>query len=234
MSEADRAFERTPKSGSPVLTRSQRLQTRVIAATVSPLIGALCRTVTWKVEGDHYYDEAIRSGRPPIMAFWHGRILAGTWVFRNRGIAVMASANFDGQWIARIIARFGFRAVMGSSSRGAARALLEMKREIERGHPVAFTLDGPRGPARVAQPGAVWLAGATGSPILPFHAEGTNFWSARSWDSTQVPKPFTTVSLVIGEPLTVSDTADGTIERVSARLEEGLKATEKRARQLLT
>jgi lysophospholipid acyltransferase (LPLAT)-like uncharacterized protein len=216
------------------LTRSQRLQTRLIAAVASPLIGALCRTVSWKVEGDHYYDEAIRSGRPPIMAFWHGRILSGTWVFRNRGIAVMASANFDGQWIARIIERFGFRAVMGSSSRGGARALLEMKREIERGHPVAFTLDGPRGPARVAQPGAVWLAGATGSPILPFHAEGTSYWSARSWDSTQVPKPFTTVSLVIGEPLSVRDTAEKTLEMASATLEGRLKETEARARQLLT
>ncbi len=216
------------------LTPSQRLQTRVIAGVASPIIRALCRTVTWKVEGDHYYDETIRSGGPPIMAFWHGRILSGTWVFRNRGIAVMASANFDGQWIARIIERFGFRAVMGSSSRGGARALLEMKREIERGHPVAFTLDGPRGPARVAQPGAVWLAGATGSPILPFHAESTSYWSTRSWDTTQVPKPFTTVSLVIGEPLSVSDTAEETIETANAMLKERLKQTEARARQLLT
>jgi lysophospholipid acyltransferase (LPLAT)-like uncharacterized protein len=95
-------------------------------------------------------------------------------------------------------------------------------------------LDGPRGPARVAQPGAVWLAGATGSPILPFHAEGTNYWSTRSWDSTQVPKPFTTVSLVIGEPLSVSDTAEKTIEAASARLEGRLKETEARARQILT
>ena len=233
MSEVDRAFQPT-KSATRVLTPSQRLQVHLIATVASPLIGALCRTVTWRVEGDHYYDEAIRSGRPPIMAFWHGRILSGTWVFRNRGIAVMASANFDGQWIARIIERFGFRAVMGSSSRGGARALLEMKRELERGHPVAFTLDGPRGPARVAQPGAVWLAGATGSPIMPFHAEGSRYWSTRSWDHTQVPKPFTTVSLVIGEPLTVSDTTEKTLESASASLEERLRETEARARQILT
>ncbi len=186
------------------------------------------------MEGDHYYEEAIRSGRPPIMAFWHGRILSGTWVFRNRGIAVMASANFDGQWIARIIERFGFRAVMGSSSRGGARALLEMKREIERGHPVAFTLDGPRGPARVAQPGAVWLAGATGSPILPFHAEGTNYWSTRSWDSTQIPKPFSAAALVVGNPLFVPDTTESAIESARVSLDETLKQSETRARQILT
>jgi lysophospholipid acyltransferase (LPLAT)-like uncharacterized protein len=216
------------------LTRSQRLQTRLIAAAASPLITALCRTVTWKVEGFHHYDEAIRSGRPPIIAFWHGRILSGMWVFRNRGIVVMASANFDGQWIARIIERFGFRVVMGSSSRGGTRALLEMKREIERGHPVAFTLDGPRGPARVAQPGAVWLAGATGNPILPFHAEGTNYWSTRSWDSTQVPKPFSKAALVIGEPMVVADTSEKSIEGAHAILDETLQRSETRARQILT
>ena len=233
MSEADRPFQRTT-SATILLTRSQRVQTRLIAAVASPLIGALCRTVTWKVEGEQHYQDVVRSGRPPIMAFWHGRILAGTWVFRHRGIAVMASANFDGQWIARIIERFGFRAVMGSSSRGGARALLEMKREIERGHPVAFTLDGPRGPARVAQPGAVWLAGATGSPILPFHAEGTNFWSARSWDSTQVPKPLSKVALVIGQPLSVEDTSEKVLEGASASLEKRLQDIEARARQILT
>jgi lysophospholipid acyltransferase (LPLAT)-like uncharacterized protein len=216
------------------LTRPQQFKTRLIAATASPLIGALCRTVTWKVEGLHYYDEAIRSGRPPIMAFWHGRILSGTWVFRNRGIVVMASANFDGQWIARIIERFGFRVVMGSSSRGGARALVEMKREIERGHPVAFTLDGPRGPARVAQPGALWLAGATGSPILPFHAEANRCWTANSWDRTQLPKPFSTLALVVGAPLRVPDTSEEEIERARATLEEGLKQNEARARQILT
>ena len=224
----------TRRADGTALKPSQRLQTRVIAAAASPLISALCRTVTWKVEGDHYYDEAIRSGRPPIMAFWHGRILAGTWVFRNRGIVVMASANFDGQWIARIIERFGFRAAMGSSSRGGARALLEMKREIERGHPVGFTLDGPRGPARVAQPGALWLAGATGSPILPFHAEGVDYWNTRSWDNTQVPKPFTTVALVIGEPLSVGDTTEKTIQTATASLKERLDKSEARARQMLT
>jgi lysophospholipid acyltransferase (LPLAT)-like uncharacterized protein len=222
------------QKGPFVLTRSQRLQTRLIAAAASPLISGLCRTVTWTVEGLEYYDEAIRSGRPPIIAFWHGRILPGMWVFRNRGIVVMASANFDGQWIARIIEHFGYRTVTGSSSRGGARALLEMKRELERGYPVAFASDGPRGPARVAQPGALWLAGATGTPILPFHSEASRCWTTRSWDNTQVPKPFSTVASVIGKPVIVADTTEAAIETGREMLDETLKQNEARARQILT
>ena len=124
----------------------------------------------------------MRAGRQPILALWHGRILPATLYWRDRGIVVMTSQNFDGEWIARIIARFGFRAARGSTSRGGARALVQLRRELAAGQPAAFTVDGPRGPARVAQPGAVWLAGATGHPVLPFHIEADRCWTARSWD----------------------------------------------------
>ena len=76
------------------------------------------------------------------------------------------------------------------------------------GKPAAFTLDGPRGPARVAQPGAVWLAKATGNPILPFHIEADRHWTPNSWDRTQIPKPFATVAIAIGEPIDVPSDAD--------------------------
>ena len=78
---------------------------------------------------------------------------------------------------------------------------MQLRRDLTAGRPAAFTLDGPRGPARVAQPGAVWLAGATGHPILPFHIEADRFWAVNSWDRTQIPKPFATVALAIGEPI---------------------------------
>jgi len=217
-------------NGARALTSSQRLQTRLIAATASPLIAGLCRTVTWKVEGDQHYHDAVRSGRPPIVAFWHGRILPGSWVYRHRGIVVMASTNFDGQWIARIIERFGYHVAAGSTSRGGVRALLELKRSIEHGRPVGITLDGPRGPARVPQPGAVWLAGATGSPIVPFHAEASRYWTVRSWDSTQVPKPFSTVALAIQEPIFVAGTDPQQQEEGSRALMQALERAEAEAR----
>ena len=61
-----------------------------------------------------------RSGRQPIMAFWHGRILPATYYFRRRGIVVITSENFDGEWIAGIIERFGYGTARGSTSRGGA------------------------------------------------------------------------------------------------------------------
>ena len=96
------------------------------------------------------------------MAFWHGRILPAIYFFRHRDIVVITSDNFDGEWTAKIIHRFGYTTARGSTSRNAARAALRAKRRMEEGHAVGITLDGPRGPALVAQPGALWLAKVTG------------------------------------------------------------------------
>jgi lysophospholipid acyltransferase (LPLAT)-like uncharacterized protein len=204
------------------LTPLQRLQTRLIAGAAYPAIAALCRTIRWKVEGAEHYDAIVASGRQPIVAFWHGRILPAAWYFRRRGIVAMTSANFDGQWTARILEHFGNRTVAGSSSRRGMRAMLELKRLVEQGHPAAFALDGPRGPAGVAQPGAGWLAAATGNPILLFHAEASRHWTLGSWDRTQIPKPFSTVAIVMGAPVEPGELSEPQVlERRLAALRGG-------------
>jgi lysophospholipid acyltransferase (LPLAT)-like uncharacterized protein len=217
----------------PILSASQRVKASAIAALLSPLIRALCWTLTWKVEGEEHYHAIIRSGRQPVFGFWHGRILPATYHFRNRRIVVITSQNFDGEWIARIIERFGYGTARGSTSRGGVRALVQMRRDLAAGRPVAFTLDGPRGPARVAQAGAPWLAGATGCPILPFHIEASRFWEMRSWDRTQIPKPFATIAIAIGEPMEVRGTDVETIEEARKDLERALETLETRARGVL-
>ncbi len=213
----------------------KRLQVAVIAAIGYPLIALLGLTLRWKVEGLHHYDDIIRSGRQPVMAFWHGRILPATYFFRRRGIVVITSENFDGEWIARIIERFGYGTARGSTTRGARRATRQLVRAMRAGRPVGVTLDGPKGPARVAQPGAVWLAGATGNPILPFHLEASRQWTVRSWDQTQIPKPFSVVSLVVGEPLEVAAGLDQTgLDAARDELQVRLGALAERAQRALT
>ena len=214
----------------PVLTPGQLRRAGAISALGAPVIRALAATWRWHVEGYAHYESIVASGRQPIMAFWHGRILPATVFFKNRGIVVITSQNFDGEWIAGIIRRFGYGTARGSSSRGGARALVQLRRDLAAGRPAGFTLDGPRGPARVAQPGAVFLAGATGYPILPFHFEASRFWEMNSWDRTQVPKPFSRVALAIGAPLHVAGTAKDTIDAARIDLERALGVLEAAAK----
>ena len=215
------------------LTRWQRAQAALIAGVGAPLIGALCRTVRWRVEGREHYDAIVAQHRQPIFVFWHGRILSATYYWRHRGIVVMTSRNFDGEWIARIIRRFGYGAARGSTSRGGRRALVQLKQEVTAGRAAAFTVDGPRGPARGVQPGAVWLAGVTRNPILPFHIEADRYWSARSWDRTQIPRPFSTTAVSIGAPFEVPDpSVDGVLEERRMALEQVLSELAVRAAAL--
>jgi hypothetical protein len=184
-------------------SRFKQLQVAAIAAIGYPLIALLGLTLRLRVEGREHLDAVTASGQPFILSVWHGRILPLTWFFRRRGLVVITSQNFDGEWIARIIARLGYGTARGSTSRNARAALHQMVREIRAGRSTAFTLDGPRGPALEAKPGAVWLASATGAPLLPAHAEAERCWALKSWDRTQIPKPFSRVAVVIGAPLPV-------------------------------
>jgi lysophospholipid acyltransferase (LPLAT)-like uncharacterized protein len=212
----------------------KRTEAALIAAAGYPIIAALGATLRWKTFGLEYFDALEQSGRQPIMAFWHGRILPATYFFRRRGIVVITSENFDGEWIARIIERFGYRTARGSSSRGGRKALRQLTRDLDAGSPAGFTVDGPRGPARVSQPGAVWLASMTGHPVLPFHVEADRHWTLKSWDRTQIPKPFATLSLVVGEPFDVPGDADEErLEAARADLDRRLLSLELRALSLL-
>jgi lysophospholipid acyltransferase (LPLAT)-like uncharacterized protein len=216
-------------------SRSKRIQARLISILGFRLVQLLGSTLRWKTEGLEHFDAIVAGGRQPVMAFWHGRILPATYYFRRRGIVVITSENFDGEWIAGIIERFGYGTARGSTSRGGRKALVQLVRDLAAGKPAGFTLDGPRGPARVAQPGAVWLSKATGHPVLPFHLEASRYWTLDSWDRTQIPKPFSTVAIAMGEPFQVASDADeGALERARLMLEERLKTLETRALDLLS
>jgi lysophospholipid acyltransferase (LPLAT)-like uncharacterized protein len=214
-------------------SRRKRFEAASIGVLGAPTIGLLGRTWRWRVAGRDHLEALSRVSRPYILAIWHGRILPATVFFQRRGMVVMISENFDGEWIARIVSRFGYRAARGSTSHGGARALVQLRRELAQGHPAAFTVDGPRGPALRVQPGCIWLAKATGHPILPFHAEARTCWTMRSWDRTQIPKPFTTVGLCISEPYFVPPEADDEgVERHRVALEQVLLELMPRAASL--
>lgn len=212
----------------PAWQRSWRRRAEVaaIAGLGAPLLGLLGRTVRLDAVGREHLDALDRSGERYIVALWHGHILPGMYYFRDRGIVVVTSENFDGEWIARIIRRFGYGAARGSTSRGGARALRSLLRSIAH-QPAAFTVDGPRGPRGFAQPGVVWLARATGHPILPIHAAADRHWTMKSWDRTHIPKPGSRVVVAIGAPMRVArDTDEAGLESARVALERALGEAE--------
>ena len=177
-------------------------------------------TLRYQTEGWEHFEAIQAAGKVPIYTFWHDRIFAGTYFFRDRGIVVMTSESKDGEYIARFIKRLGYGAIRGSSTRGGSKALVEMIRAMRDGMPTAFTADGPRGPRYVAKPGPVFLAKKTGDPILPFVTECKNYWTVKSWDRMQIPRPFSKVKIFIAEPLYVG--ADDEVEPKLSELQTSL------------
>lgn len=160
---------------------------------------------------------------PCVYVFWHRAVFMATYYYRHRRIAVMTSSSFDGEYIARIIEKFGYQAVRGSSSRNAVRALLGMHTEVEEGHSVAFTIDGPRGPVYVAKPGPVLLARNTQVPIFPFYIAAEKAWVMKSWDKFVIPKPFSRVHVRVGRFLHVpKETSSEPAQQLHAEMQMGL------------
>lgn len=189
-------------------SRRERLLIRLADLVFYTLISLIGKTVRFEIEGWENFEKIESDGKIPIYTFWHDRIFLGTYFFRKRGIMVMSSQSFDSEYTARVIQRFGYGTIKGSSTRGGIRALTTMIRLMRQRLPMGFTLDGPKGPRYVAKSGACFLAKKTGNPIMPFVFEPKNFWTINSWDKMQIPKPFTRTKLFIAAPVYVEKDAD--------------------------
>ena len=160
---------------------------------------------TWRirvVNGEHVRD-LRRAGHTFIFALWHGQLLPLLWHHREEGVRVLISEHRDGELVARTAQSLGYGLIRGSSTRGAERALISLVRELQEGHEVAITPDGPRGPAATFASGALVAAQRSDSFILPVAASADRAWRLRSWDRFMIPKPFARVTVAYGAPAKV-------------------------------
>lgn len=166
------------------------------------------RSLRWEIIGEDNYQEARRLGKSVVVTFWHCQIFPAVWYWRGHRMMVMVSQNFDGEYTARTLHRHGYATARGSSSRRGSRVLVEMIRAVRQGWEAAITPDGPRGPRFVAKAGVVQLAQHTGAAILCFHITPRKSWVLRrSWDQTEIPRPFSRTAIFIARPITVRSDA---------------------------
>lgn len=188
------------------------MQIPVIAWAAYWLIRLIGPTLRVEIVGVHNAVQIRDAGEPAIGAFWHRCIFPAAWIWRRRGIVVLNTVHFDGQWTRRVIERLGFGTAQGSSSRGALEGLAEMAKSLEAGRHVAFTIDGPRGPRYVAKPGPVILARRTGRPISVFHiGVEWGYTLKKSWDHFRIPCPFSRVVMFVAPPIRVPTDAGSEI-----------------------
>lgn len=200
----------------------QRIALRLIIFAgywVIRLIGPTLRVCISREEGA----QETLDQRPLVASFWHSCLIPATYICRNLGVRVMSSNSYDGEYMGRIIHRFGYVAVKGSSSRNAVRALLGLRRSLEDGWTVAFTLDGPRGPRHQVKPGPVALGRSSGVPLTMFHAAVDKAWVLNTWDRLMIPAPFSRVLVRFGKLIHVPhEASEEEVERYTAELQASL------------
>ncbi len=204
--------------------------------TVGPLALLLSTTIRcWMGAGRYrfFYDEPqsdpARAPQKLIILFWHEMLLFPAYSFRHRNMATLVSQHIDGELIARVLKMLGIGAVRGSTTRAGMTALRGLMRQVQLTH-VGITPDGPRGPRRVVQKGAIFVASRTGLPILPAGFAFRRCWRAGSWDRMAVPRPGTMGFCVAGKAIHIPpDIVDGQIESHRLLVQQAMDQVQARA-----
>ena len=224
----------TQRNAPAVVPPQNAAWNKRIAARAVVFLGRLLMA-SWRTS---LVDEAgiLREGSQPlIFCCWHNRLALSMVAYQRyaakhrtaKTLVAMISASRDGGFLSEVLKRFEVLAVRGSSSRRGQQAFLEASRWIEKGHDVAITPDGPRGPRYVAKEGAVSLSQITGVPIVPVEIRIHGKARLRSWDAFQIPLPFARCHLRFCEPIYVDRNTSGEQrEEIRKTIEQKLGATD--------
>lgn len=190
---------------------------------VGPVLRALASSWRIRLLHEERWRQLSNAKRPHVFLLWHEVLLPLLWQHRRQDIAIVVSGAREGRYLSDFATSLGYRSLYGSSTRGGARALLAAVRELQAGHAVAFTPDGPRGPRRALKPGVVAAAQRGGVPIVPIHAEADRAWRLHSWDRFMIPQPLARVWITYGRPFEVGPGETGFaegLEQAAASLDE--------------
>ncbi len=180
----------------------EKISPRFLGAAAWTMVNSIGKTLSIDVRGIEHV-EAV-NGKPAIFVLWHGRLFFPMFCLKGKGIIVLVSEHRDGEIITSSLEAAGYDTVRGSTTKGGARALARIVKLMRDGAHIAFTPDGPRGPRWKFQPGAIYLAAKTGIPIIPLGGSAEKAYYFKSWDSFQLPKPFSKSAFNVGEPYYVT------------------------------
>ena len=212
------------------------LNNRALVWLVGSLLNAYGQlfliTSRLRIEADPEVERLVREQRVPVIyALWHSHVFFVPLfrTFERRPVSVLLSAHRDAQ-IVGVAARLrGIRLVFGSSTRGGAKAYLQLLTVLQSGESVVMTPDGPKGPAERVKSGVIRLAQQSGCAIVPVALASSRLHRLKSWDRSLLPLPFSKAVFELGAPLYCPDEA--LLEPLQQQLEDAIQTTVARAAQ---
>jgi 3-deoxy-D-manno-octulosonic-acid transferase len=219
------------------------LASKPAAALGSALLAAYIRLVyaTSTIKRDPPDTDAkLFDQHPQILAMWHGQfvLLPKLKPRRPADVRAMVSRHADAEIIGAVLERFGMTLIRGAGAgkrkrnRGGATAMRESLRALASGATVAMTADVPPGPARKTGAGIATLAAISGRPVVPFAIATRRFLALPTWSAFTINLPFSTLAIVIGDPVRVKSEAPADIEAGRLAVEQALNKVTARAYRL--
>lgn len=180
------------------------LKTKLGGLSVAALLRGWMGTLDFKIA---HYDNTADPARPDfggqcIHVFWHEYITFPVTIWGHCDMAALVSQHRDGDWISRAAHHLGFEIVRGSTTRGGASALRELKRKSRQCN-LTIMPDGPQGPRRKMSVGPVYLASRLQVPIVPVGFGYDRPWRLNSWDRFALPRPFSRARSIFGPRITL-------------------------------
>lgn len=219
---------------TPVKRTELSFVQNALAALGGAMLDALMSTTRIRTEGDEHFRQFWDAGKPTVFVLWHGRLLPPTYHHRQQGVVTLISQHRDGEYITRVVQRWGYVAVRGSSSRGGMQALRELLRHLRSGRSLAITPDGPRGPREKLKLGPLLAAQRAGAPVIPVGSAANRARFFGGWDRFLIPMPFARLQVVYGAPVWIPRDADeAALQAIAEDIEGRMAVLTARAEELV-
>lgn len=222
------------------MTFKRRLSYALLSPVIRLILFVIWRSCRVRIEGEQHIERFLREGNPCIPCYWHQHHLFCSWYMRRlikRGMRVgfLISPSVDGEIPARLAKSWGAHVIRGSTTRTGAQAMRDMFNTVvkQRISPVT-TSDGPQGPIYEFKAGDILLAQFTQAPLVPLAYAAARFWQLGSWDRFIIPRPFSRIAIVIGEPVQIEKRLhQDELESQRLVMENALNSITEKARALL-
>ena len=168
------------------------------------VLNVLLKSLRFNISSNEAIEQLLSSGQNFVVAFWHGKMIAGWYLFNKKNFAALISKSKDGEILAKLLAMWKFEVVRGSSHKGGKESMQILLDLVTNKYSIAITPDGPTGPAKVMKPGAVVISKKTGIPLVLVGIAYKRKWILNSWDKFELPKPFSEVFVKYSEPKFIS------------------------------
>ena len=172
----------------------------IISLILKIIFNVIFFTCKWEIINDDLLKK--NKNKPLLICIWHSRLIFFSRFFKYIKYPVwgISSTHKDSEILARVLKSWGINLIKGSSTRGWINVIKQMSKLFKKENAtIIVTVDGPKGPRKIAKEGSIKLAKKHNVPIVAASAISSSYWELPSWDQTKIPKPFSTIYVKFDE-----------------------------------